>query len=82
MAYSVAVIQSGIYAQMQTAKAFLLMLICTALLGACGLRGPLYLAEETPADEQRSDQAADTGDKSEDEKEDKKDKPRVPASGR
>lgn len=82
MAYSVAVIQSGIYAQMQTAKAFLLMLICAVLLSACGLRGPLYLAEETPVDEQRSDQAADTGDQSEDEKEDEKDKPPAPASGR
>lgn len=81
MAYSVAVIQSGIYAQMQSAKAFLLMLICTVLLGACGLRGPLYLPEETPADEQRTDQAAGTGDKSEDEKEDEKDKPQLPASG-
>lgn len=67
---------------MQTAKAFLLMLICAVLLSACGLRGPLYLAEETPVDEQRSDQAADTGDQSEDEKEDEKDKPPAPASGR
>ncbi len=31
---------------MQTYKATLLILICVALLGACGLRGPLYLPTE------------------------------------
>ena len=31
---------------MQTVKTTLIILICTALLGACGLKGPLYLPEE------------------------------------
>ncbi len=33
---------------MQTVKTILFILICAASLGACGLRGPLYLEEETP----------------------------------
>ena len=43
---------------MQTVKTILIILICTALLGACGNKGPLYLPEEEPAIEQES--AADT----------------------
>ena len=41
---------------MQTVKTILLFLICVTMLGACGLKGPLYLPEEkaaaeaTPAD--------------------------------
>ena len=36
---------------MQTAKTILALLLCTAMLGACGLRGPLYLpGEEPPAE--------------------------------
>jgi predicted small lipoprotein YifL len=34
---------------MQTVKVILIILICCALLGACGLKGPLYLPEEDPA---------------------------------
>jgi len=34
---------------MQTVKTTLLILICITLLGACGLKGPLYLPEEQPA---------------------------------
>jgi len=34
---------------MQTVKIILLILICAALLSACGLRGPLYLPDENPA---------------------------------
>jgi len=34
---------------MQTVKTTLLLLICITLLGACGLKGPLYLPEEKPA---------------------------------
>jgi len=34
---------------MQTVKTALIILICTALLGACGLKGPLYLPQEEPA---------------------------------
>ena len=33
---------------MQTAKATILILICVTLLGACGLRGPLYLPTQNP----------------------------------
>jgi len=33
---------------MRTVKITLLVLICTALLGACGLKGPLYLPEDDP----------------------------------
>jgi predicted small lipoprotein YifL len=59
MKYSVAVIEglltlalAWINVLMQTVKATLLILICIALLGACGLRGPLYLPEESPATKQ------------------------------
>ena len=34
---------------MQTVKTTLLILISVSLLGACGLRGPLYLPDEDPA---------------------------------
>jgi len=34
---------------MQTVKTILLFLICVTMLGACGLKGPLYLPEEKPA---------------------------------
>ena len=34
---------------MQTVKAVSIILICFALLGACGLKGPLYLPDEDPA---------------------------------
>ena len=34
---------------MQIVKAILIILICSALLGACGLKGPLYLPGEEPA---------------------------------
>lgn len=37
---------------MQTVKTILLFLICVTLLGACGLKGPLYLPEDNPATEQ------------------------------
>jgi len=33
---------------MQTIKISLLILICIALLGGCGLKGPLYLPGENP----------------------------------
>ncbi len=63
---------------MQTVKATILMLISVALLGACGLRGPLYLptgnldspppAEQdstpvTDAEEDDEDTQKDTGKK-------------------
>ena len=34
---------------MQTAKAIFLTLTCAALLGACGLKGKLYLPEQEAA---------------------------------
>ena len=34
---------------MQTVKTILLFLICVTMLGACGLKGPLYLPEEKAA---------------------------------
>jgi predicted small lipoprotein YifL len=34
---------------MQTVRIFLILLSCTVLLGACGLKGPLYLPGEDPA---------------------------------
>jgi predicted small lipoprotein YifL len=34
---------------MKTVKAILLIMITTAVIGACGLRGPLYLQDEAPA---------------------------------
>ena len=36
---------------MQTVKTILLFLICVTMLGACGLKGPLYLPEENAAAE-------------------------------
>jgi predicted small lipoprotein YifL len=34
---------------MQTIKTSLVILICAALLAACGLKGPLYLPDESSA---------------------------------
>jgi len=34
---------------MQTVKTLSLILLCAALLGACGLKGPLYLSGESPS---------------------------------
>ncbi len=54
---------------MQTAKAILLILIYTSVLGACGNKGPLYLPEEESAVEQVSTVDSDT-EKENEEKED------------
>lgn len=44
---------------MQTVKTILIFLICVMLLGACGLKGPLYLPEDEPASGQtKADQDA------------------------
>ena len=75
MAYSVAVIQSGFYAHMQTAKAIFIVLICISLLTACGLRGPLYLPEDETTEQARPETQTD-----DDEEESKKDSEQVPAS--
>jgi predicted small lipoprotein YifL len=48
---------------MQTVKLLLLILISVIVLGACGLKGPLYLPTENPvfepATEQETDPATD-----------------------
>lgn len=36
---------------MHTLKTILSILICAAVLAACGLKGPLYLPDENPAGE-------------------------------
>ena len=75
MAYSVAVIQSGIYAHMQTTKAIFIVLICFSLLSACGLKGPLYLQED-----EVTDQAASVTQAKDKDEEVKKDSKQAPVS--
>ena len=57
---------------MQTVKVVLLILISVILLGACGLKGPLYLPVEDPVSEpaigQETDPATDETKKKEDSK--------------
>jgi predicted small lipoprotein YifL len=64
---------------MQSAKVILLILICVGLLGACGLKGPLYLPDDDPAaksaDKQQSSQTADGTKDGKDTKKDKKHTP-------
>ena len=55
----------------------MVILICVALIGACGLRGPLYLPDEDPATKPavEQDSAADTDEeknKNDDDKDKKK----------
>jgi predicted small lipoprotein YifL len=45
---------------MRTLKAVSIILLCFTLLGACGLKGPLYLPEEEPATQPVSEQDAAT----------------------
>jgi len=52
---------------MQTVKFTLLALLCSCLLGACGLKGPLYLAEDVA--EAGSAENADDAEEKEDEQE-------------
>jgi predicted small lipoprotein YifL len=59
---------------MQTVKISLLVLLCLVLLGACGLKGPLYLSEgksaaapvSTPETELETEQDAEEKDFEED----------------
>jgi predicted small lipoprotein YifL len=74
MAYSVAVIQSGIYAHMQTIKAIFIVLICISLLNACGLKGPLYLPEDETSEQATAETPSD--DKEEEIKKDSDQDPR------
>ena len=59
---------------MQTVKTALLILICAALVSACGLRGPLYLPDESqvaePTVEQDSAEGTDEEEMDEEEKQD------------
>ncbi len=55
---------------MQTVKIILLILICAALLSACGLRGPLYLPDENPAAKPAVEQDSATGTDEEENKDD------------
>ena len=48
---------------MQTVKTTLAILICAVLLGACGLRGPLYLPDEDPATKPAVEQDKDDEEK-------------------
>ncbi len=62
---------------MQTVRTILIILICAALLGACGLRGPLYLEDENPVPTTASEQDPapvmdDTENPEEDKEEEKK----------
>jgi len=67
---------------MQTVKTTLVILICAALLGACGLRGPLYLPEEDPATKPAVEQDSAAGtDEEKNESDEEKDKKKEIASG-
>ena len=63
---------------MQTVKLLLLILISVFVLGACGLKGPLYLPTEDPvsepATEQEADPATDETQQEEDSKKEDSDK--------
>ena len=58
---------------MQTVKAALIILICAALLSACGNKGPLYLPDENPVVEQGSGADTDTEEEKQKKKTEKKD---------
>ena len=67
---------------MQTVITTLVILICAALLGACGLRGPLYLPEEDPATKPAVEQDSAAGtDEEKNESDEEKDKKKEIASG-
>ena len=60
----------------------MVILICAALLGACGLRGPLYLPEEDPATKPAVEQDSAVGTDEEKNKDDgEKDKKKEIVSG-
>jgi len=66
---------------MQTVKALLLVLICISLLGACGLKGPLYLPpDETVNEIDTKQQTSQPADEEKNKKDSEKDKDRVPVS--
>ena len=66
---------------MQTVKALLLVLICISLLGACGLKGPLYLPpDETVNEIDAKQQSSQPADEEKNKKDSEKDKDRVPVS--
>jgi predicted small lipoprotein YifL len=57
---------------MQTAKATFYLLICVCLLGACGLKGPLYLPDEPAATGPVTRQQEKDEDKEDESKKEKK----------
>ena len=58
------------------------MLICAALLGACGLRGPLYLPDENPVAEPAVEQdSASDSDEEKSKDDDENDKKKENVSG-
>ena len=57
---------------MQTVRTILIFLLCVTLLGACGLKGPLYLPEDEPASGQTK-AAQDAGQEKDKDKDKKKD---------
>ena len=59
---------------MQTVKITFLILILLVLLGACGLKGPLYLPNESPVSEAAIEQEADPTVDETEEKEDSEEK--------
>ena len=66
---------------MQTVKALLQILICIGLLGACGLKGPLYLPPDDTANKADTEQQPGESADEENNKDDsEKDKDRVPVS--
>lgn len=54
---------------MQAVKFTLLSLLCSCLLSACGLRGPLYLPVDEPVTAAKSAESADDAEEKEDKKE-------------
>ena len=68
---------------MQTVRIVLLVLICIFLLGACGLKGPLYLPQDEPASKTAT--AVETGspaEKGKEQEETKKEKSTDDRNGR
>ena len=67
---------------MQTVKTTLVILICVALMSACGLRGPLYLPNENPATKPavEQDSAADTDEEKNKDDDDKDKKKEIDSS--
>jgi len=44
---------------MRFSKSILMLVLCAATLAACGLKGPLFLPDQTPSAQTPQDQKAD-----------------------